>query len=245
MVGKSLLKIALLLLMSFFAKAQSQQKKLDSLHTALESASDDMVKMATLFNLGVYYAESNRDSSMFFVEASMALAKKMNQPLWVAISLTYKYYLVQQQGNLSLGFKLCNEALAIIQNDKNVYIPKELEFASEPKKYRISMIMGVYHELGNIYSRAGNKEKAIEYYKKEIQISEELNSKGGRIESNMNIGSVYASMGKLDSAFIYLTRALKNSNLTGYKTYAGYILNEIGGIYFKKGQLDSAKYYYR
>ncbi len=103
----------------------------------------------------------------------------------------------------------------------------------------------VYHELGNTWSGAGNMEKAIEYYKKEIRVSESLNSKAGLTVSNMNIGSIYFEMGKLDAAFIYSTRALKNANLTGYKTYAGYILNDIGIIYLKKGQLDSAKQYYQ
>ena len=31
----------------------------------------------------------------------------------------YKSYLVQKQANFSLSLKLCNEALAILQNEKN------------------------------------------------------------------------------------------------------------------------------
>lgn len=248
MSRKYLLKLVLLLSLPFFAKAQSQQKQLDSLHKALKNAADDTVKMVTLYNLASYYAESNRDSAMLFNEASMVVANKINQPLWVANSLLFKSYLVQREGNLSLSLKLCNEALAIFQdekNDKNAVIQKGDEFASEPKKFRKSSQSQVYHQLGNTWAGAGNKEKAIAYYKKEIRISEELNSKVGLVESNMNIGSIYNRMNKLDSAFIYSTRALENSNLTGYKTYAGIILNNIGTIYYKKGQLDSAKQYYQ
>jgi signal transduction histidine kinase len=245
---KSMLKIALLLILPFFVKAQSQQKQLDSLHVALKNAINDTVRMVTLYNLANYFIESNRDSSMFFNEASMVVANKINQPLWVANSLLLKSYLVQRQSNLSLSLKLCNEALVIFQdekNEKNAVIPREDEFASDPKKFRISSLSQVYHQLGNTWSGAGNLEKAIEYYKKEIRISEQLNSKAGLTESNMNIGTIYNEMNKLDSAFIYSTRALKYSNLTGYKTYAGIILRDIGTIYFKKGQLDSAKQYYQ
>jgi two-component system NtrC family sensor kinase len=244
----SILKIVLLLMLPFFTKAQSQQRQLDSLRTALKNAADDTVKMVTLYNLEVYFTESNRDSAMFFNEASMAVAKKINQPLWVANSLILKSYILQKQANFSVSLKLCNQALAILldeKNEKNAYIPKESAYKTEPGKYRIWETLFVYHQLGNIWSGAGNLEKAIEYYKKEIRVSESLNNIEGLVTSNMNIGSIYFEMGKLDAAFIYFTRALENANLTGYKTYAGYILNDIGIIYLKKGQLDSAKQYYQ
>jgi len=245
---KSLLKIILLLLLPFFTKAQSQQKELDSLHTALKNAANDTVKMVTLDNLAGYYAESNRDSAMFFTEKALVLAKKINQPLWIADILLVKSYLVQKQSNFTLSLKLCNEALAIVQDEKtekNAYIQKEDEFASSPRKYRLSKIIYIYHHLGNTYSGAGNKEKAIEYYKEEIRVADELNSKGGRVTSNMNIARLYQEMDQLDTALIYSNRALENATSTGYKTYTIFILRNIGTIYFKKGLLDSAKYYYQ
>ena len=131
------------------------------------------------------------------------------------------------------------------KNEKNAYIPKEHEFASEPEKFRKSFMLDVFHQLGNTWSGAGNKEKAMEYYKKEILIADELNAKGGRVTSNMNIGSIFLGMDKLDSAFVYSTRALENSKLTEWKDYIGVILRSIGTIYLKKGQSDSARHYYR
>ncbi len=248
MNSKLLLKITLLLLLSFASKAQSQQKELDSIHTALKNAANDTVKMVTLKNLASYYAESNRDSSMLFIEEAILIAKKMNQQLWIAEFLLSKSYLVQKQANYSLSLKLCNEALAIVEderNEKNAYIPKEAEFATDPKKYRQRFLISIFHQLGNTWSGAGNKAKAIEYYKEEIRIAEKLNTKGGLVTSNMNIGNIYGEMEKLDSAFLYTTRGLENANLTGRKTYAGSMLRNIGKIYFKKGQIDSAKHYYR
>jgi signal transduction histidine kinase len=248
MNSKLLLKIILFLLLPTFANAQSQQKELDSLHIALKKAANDTVKMVTLNNLASYYAESNRDSSMLFIEEAILIAKKTNQQLLIADFLLFKSYLVQKQANYSLSLKLCNEALAIVEderNEKNAYIPKDAEFATDPKKYRQRFLISVFHQLGNTWSGAGNNEKAIEYYKEEIRIAEELNTKGGLVTSNMNIGNIYGEMEKLDSAFLYTTRGLENANLTGRKTYAGNMLRNIGKIYFKKGQIDSAKHYYR
>ncbi len=245
---KIVLKIGVLVLLPFFAKAQTEEKVLDSLHTALKYSANDTVKMLTLFGLNRYHVESNRDSAMYYIEKAIAIANKINQPLWVAGFLLNKAYLLQKQFNYSLSFKLCNEALEIIQdkkNNKGAYIPPDDEFADDIEKFRISRKGGVFHQLGNTYRGAGNPEKAIEYFKKVQLIREEVKRKYDNVTSNMNIGSIYFSLGKLDSAMIYSNLALENANRKGgWKTYLGNILTDIGDIYLKKGSLDSAKTYF-
>src|SRR6187200_2261212 len=104
---RSVLKITLFLLLPFYTKAQ--QKGSDSLLMALKNAANDTVRMVTLKELVSYYTESDRDSAMFYVENAITIAKKINQPLWVAELLLLKAYLFQKQENLSLSFQLCNE----------------------------------------------------------------------------------------------------------------------------------------
>ncbi len=235
-----------LILLGFLAKAQTQSSELDSLHKVLSHAPSDTVRMFTLDGIASYYAESERDSSMYYCEASIALAEKLEQPIWMAEFLLLKSYLVQKQFNLALSLSLCNEALKILEddsNDKLAYIPKESRFASEPDKYRKALTMNVYHQLANTMSGAGNREKAIEYYKKEIQVADELGGHGGKMTSNMNIGSIYFRMDLLDSALIYSKEALKYAEITGWKDYEGNTLHTIARVFIKLGQLDSAKYY--
>jgi two-component system, NtrC family, sensor kinase len=246
---KSFIKISLLLLLPFFAKAQSQEKVLDSLHAALKYSANDTAKMRTLYSLNIFYSESNRDSAMYYIEKGIAIANKFKQPLWVAEFLILKAYILQKQSNYSLSFKLCNEALEIIQdkkNEKGAYIPPDDEFATDVEKFRISRKSGVFHQLGNTYNLVSNPERAIEYFKKVIMIHEEVKSKYSNVTANMNIGSIYFRMGKLDSALIYSNRALENANGTGgWKKYSGFILTNIGNIYLKRGLLDSAKTYFK
>jgi two-component system, NtrC family, sensor kinase len=242
------LNLLFIFLPAFFMKAQSQKAVLDSLHHVLVTAPDDTVRMVTLDNLAGYYAESNRDSSMYFTEASIVIAKKMNQQLYLADLLLTKSYLVQKQANFTLSLKLCNEALAILEdkrNEKGAYIPADDEFANDLSKYRKGMKISVYHQLGNTYAGVGDKDKAIEYFKKEIRIADELNSTGGKVTSNMNIGSIYAELKKMDSAFIYAMRALENVRISRWKDYEGFILADIGQIYLTRGLIDSAKFYFR
>ena len=244
---KLILKIGLLFLLPLFARSQTQQQKSDSLHLSLKGAPNDTIKMSAYYNLIRYYAESNRDSAMFFVGKALVIAKKINQPLWTAKLLIPKAYVLMHQGNLPLSFKLTNEAMAIVNDknsEKNVYIEKGGEFSTDTHKYRLNLLNGVLHQLGNLYVRVGNEAKAIVYYKEEIQNSELLNSKSGLVASNMNIGSIYLRLNKLDSAYFYSRKALANADITGFKTYRGSILANIGTVYFKRNQLDSAKQYY-
>jgi len=243
---KSLSKIILLLLLLFCTKAQSQQSRSDSLLSALKNAANDTVRMVTLKSLTDHYTESDRDSAMYYVENAITVAKKINQPLWVAELLLMKAYLFQKQENLSLSFKLCNEAMIILQDEKNelnAYIPKEDEFAGNPGKYRIALTINVFQELATTYANANNPNKAVEYCREQIRVSESLNSRRGLVNSNALLAGMYATR-NLDSSFIFATRALENAHLTGRKKHLGAIMAYFAGTYLLKGNIDSAKHYY-
>ena len=243
--------IKIVLLCAFFNVGFSQtntaSKYTDSLKLVLSHTKNDTIKMKTLSELSDHYTESNRDNSLFFAEQALIISKKLNQPFWITNFLLQKAYILMNQGNLPLAFKLVNEAMIIakeIKNEKNAYIEKANEFANDPHKYRLSLLGGVFHQMGNLYRRAGNKEKAIAYYKEEIKIYELFKRKRGLVTSNMNIGSIYSGLDKLDSAQFYLNKALVNSNISGFRTYQGFILESIGRIYFKRKQWNTAKHYY-
>ncbi len=244
-----LYKLTFLLIIPSFIKAQVQPTNLDSLQSALRKAPDDSVKMVALFNLAAYYIESNQDSCLYYADQGLIIGKKINQPLWVAHFLTeFQSLITMRQFNLPLSFKLANEALAITQNEKNekdVYIPSDYEF-KDPHKFRLSQIGYTIHQLGNIYSSAGNSEKAIEFYREENGIFESLKSKFAMafVQANMNIGDIYAQSNKQDSALLYCNKALDYAKQTGWKAYNAYILKIIGNVYQKRNMTDSAKSYY-
>ncbi|MFZ1800968.1 MAG: hypothetical protein WAU24_13965, partial [Chitinophagaceae bacterium] len=249
MSGKKFIKILLLLFFPLFTKAQNQSKNLDSLKLALNSAVNDSVKMVALFNMADYYTTNIPDSCQFFADKGVSVAKRINQPLWVAHFLTeYQSYLAMVSGNILLSFKFANEALKITneeKNEKDVYIPKDYEF-TEPHKFRLSLLGYTLHQLGNIYRNAGDLKKAISYYQDEIKIFESLKSKTAMafVQANMNIGSIYATTNKLDSAILFDKKSLEYAQTSGWKEYDGHILYLIGLVYEKRNRLDSARYYY-
>ncbi len=245
---KQLLKLILLLLLLICTNARAQQNELDSLKLALKNAANDTVRMLTLYNLSNYYIENNADSALFFGNQAMSTAKKLKQPLWIAILLLRpNAYITGQKGNLTAAIKYVNEARTIIEDKKNeedAYIPKEDEFAGNPHKYRISLLVGIFQRLGSIYSGTGDNEKAISYYRQEIALADSLKTNKGKVTSNMNISAIYIRLNQFDSALVHAETSLKYANLTGSTKYNGYTLQQIGTAYLKKGMTDSARYYY-
>jgi len=244
---KKIIQILLLSLVSTFVFSQTNNahKYADSLRLVLSQTTNDTIKEATLANLSGYYMESIVDSSLFFIGQAMSIAKKLNQPFWLANSLLGKSYALSRKGNLPLAFKLANEALSIVQdeaNEKNAFIPGTDRFAGKPHEYRLNILAGAYHILGN---EMIDQEKAINYYEDEISISNEIGADTRLVNSNMNIGHIFQEQGKLDSALIYSLRGLYYAEKTGYKSYEGYILRDIGNNYLQRKQIDSARYYFR
>jgi signal transduction histidine kinase len=246
------ISIAICLLFGVWKTTHGQvnylKKYADSLHVVIRQASNDTQRMDNLFRLSSYYIQSYRDSALKLNEQAMEIAKKIKQPLWVAHALNDKAFILMNQGNYLSAFNVVNEAMQLAKdekNERNLYIPDNSGILPDARKFRMTLLIGGLHQLGNIHSSAGNKEKAIEYFQEEIQISaEHFNGSVGSVSSNMNIGSIYLTKGKLDSAFIYTSRAIAYADITGYKEDKGLMLRNMGTIFFRQNQLDSARHYY-
>ncbi len=238
----------LLFLLPIIVKSQKQPYP-DSLHQALNVVENDSVRLELLEDFYGYYAESNIDSALYYTDLALAESKKIKQSLWTAMELINKSYLLQKQGNLSMSFKLLNESMAIVKDERseqNVFFPKSIrKYIDSPHEWRIYLLGGVLHNLGNTNSRAGNMEKAILNFKEVIRITKEIREKNSITHASMNIANSYLEMNKLDSAMLYARNAIMFSNNSTSKTYQSVILNTLGKIFVNQNQLDSAKYYYR
>ncbi len=238
----------LLFLLPIIVKSQKQPYP-DSLHQALNVVENDSVRLELLEDFYGYYAESNIDSALYYTDLALAESKKIKQSLWTAMELINKSYLLQKQGNLSMSFKLLNESMAIVKDERseqNVFFPKSIrKYIDSPHEWRIYLLGGVLHNLGNTNSRAGNMEKAILNFKEVIRITKEIREKNSITHASMNIANSYLEMNKLDSAMLYARNAIMFSNNSTSKTCQSVILNTLGKIFVNHNQLDSAKYYYR
>ena len=84
--------IKVLLLLIIPISVNAQQGNPDSLKQALTHAASDSARWVISFNLAYYYSEKDRDSSVYYTETGLQLARQNNKELNEAALLDVKGY---------------------------------------------------------------------------------------------------------------------------------------------------------
>jgi signal transduction histidine kinase len=240
---KSFLKIVWLLLLPAFADAQVNQFKLDSLHTALMHAANDTIRMDICSNISDFYSESNRDSSLYYMDQSLAIAKKLKLKLNEAIYLDGNAYELMHMGDYPKSLEASLQALKIAEDPESEKGLWRITFGQTAKIARLDILAGIYHDLGHLYGRTGNIDKQIVSYLKADSIASVVKDTVLQALANMNLGSVYLRNRKLDSALAFEQKSLELFETLSFnaRRYEGWALNNAAEIHLQKGQLDLSR----
>lgn len=103
--------------------------------------------------------------------------------------------------------------------------------------------INILNKLSTIYCE-NNSNKALEYARLAIQLSQPLDFKIGIIKAYNNIGIVYDITGKYDSALVNYNLSLSLSKKLNIKKQIANTLNNIGLVYWNKGEFDNALNHY-
>jgi signal transduction histidine kinase len=106
-----------------------------------------------------------------------------------------------------------------------------------------SNLASAYTVLGNAYSGLGNGEKTLEYYKKDYELSTELQLDYNIAVALTNLASVYLNANQLDSVEVYYSRALDIYNKYGVTPNIAAVLINLGVYYNKTKDYNKAKNY--
>jgi adenylate cyclase len=246
---KSLLKILLFLILPFVVTAQSPMTTLDSLHLSLRGATDDTMRLIAVDRLQHYYDEVNWDSSLYYDEIELSLARKMKFDLEQADLLRIKGYVLMKLGNYPESMEAFLQAIKIAENpenEKNIFdLPKD----QTGRFYRLNLLANVYHEYGHLYVNTGNPRKAISIYLESKRIAESVNNTSVPAFVYMNLGLSYILLNQLDSALWAEEKALAlftNTTSLQRNVYKAAVLIRMGIIYKKMGKNDiSRDYFYK
>ena len=103
-----------------------------------------------------------------------------------------------------------------------------------------------YNNIGFINKKKGEKEKAISFYTKSLEMQKELNDKKEIANCLTNIGTFYYQQGNMDTTISIYLEALKYLEESDEKKGLAIILNNIGSVYKRQGGIVTAlKYYHR
>lgn len=103
-----------------------------------------------------------------------------------------------------------------------------------------------YRAIGEVFYYKNEPSKALNYYFKSIEISEENNDYESSLKTYTDIGFFYTVYNKLEESYYYLNIALNVSKKTGNNNKnLNFLYYTIGYYYFNKNELDSALSYYK
>jgi len=99
----------------------------------------------------------------------------------------------------------------------------------------------VMGNLGVIYRRRGELDKAEEMHKKSLEIEEKLGRLGGMASEYGSLGLIYYTRGELDKAEQMYKRALGINEKLGHKKGMANQYSSLGLAYFARGKLGEAE----
>jgi len=186
--------------------------------TLLKSDKEDTTK-AIHFHLlfRQYYFTANYDSALFYADAELGLAKKLNFSKGLAQAYNNKGLIDWNKGNYDKGLENHFSALKIREK-----IGDEKGIASS------------YVNIGLIYKEQGNYDKALENYFSALKIFQKTGDKYPIAVINSNIGIIYFVQKKYDKALENLIAALTTQEEIGDKEGIAQSTHNIGNVYADK-----------
>ena len=223
---RRVLKIFLLLLLSPFCKAQTNN--IDSLKKLLQIEKQDPGRVMQLYQLSKSYLYLKPDTALLLAQQSLSLSNKIGFAKGEAISMNLIGNMFTSTGNYLKALQLKIKALKIAETTQD--------------KITIAYSLG---SISNDYSFIGDERRAIDYALKALVICKATNNVRGVGIITSNLGDSYEKLNMLDSALIYTSRgydlALQQKNKYG----TGLALVNLGNIYLKMGQPGFAMSKYR
>lgn len=132
--------------------------------------------------------------------------------------------------------------LGNLNSDLQLY-EKAMRYFSEA--YQLSQKMGKpfadpVNNIGNVYFRQGNYQRAIEHYQRALEIETENNNRLGMLNAVTNIGIAYTKAGQPKPAQEYLTQAEKLAKELRAYTGLPDILKNNSINFYRMGKLKEA-----
>jgi two-component system, NtrC family, sensor kinase len=246
---KLFVKIGFFLFFPIVLMAQSQPLQSDSLQLLLRNAPNDTARMNIYDQLGWYYAEINRDSSLFYFEKELPISRKLKLRLYEADALNGMGYALEQLGNYPKSLESYLEAQKIardVASEKNTWNLTNNAWntskSPNPKDARLDLLGWILHGTGELYGRTGNTNTKISNTFEARSLAASVRDTTLLEVTNSALGSVYFALGKLDSALLFQQEALSLYNSSDvFRKYEGDVLMSIGKIYQRKGDFALSK----
>lgn len=132
-----------------------------------------------------------------------------------------------KSGDCVNGIKYFQMALQIYEQDKHVH---------EQEQKMLPTIGIIYNQMGNAFFNLQDYVKALEYHKKDLELSEMFGDESGKAKACGNIGNTLQLLGDYDEAIHYLLRNVEISKQLNDTSGEARALYNLANTYQSKGK---------
>jgi len=194
-----------------------------------EKLTNDKDTLGTIYLfIGIHYNNFNHpNKALLYFDRELEIARDLNNQEKESaalnnIGLVYLDYFNEQ------GYDKALE-----------YFNKSLQFTSDP-----SMITIIYNNIGNVYLDKGDKNKAVEYYKKAVEFAQKADYHTATALDMLNLGNQYTDLKNFSEAQYYLQKGLLMLQKLGDKYWEWEGYDYFGRLYLAQNQKGLAKEYF-
>ncbi len=193
---------------------------------------------------GFYYAESKRDSSFYFINLHLAIARKFGLKLWEADALDNTAYALWRLGNYPGALQRFLQGIKIAEDpasEKSTWGVERYTSDKNPRTARLIILAQLHYDLASLYEEAGYTAKEFTELSEGKKIATENNDKSALSQLYERLGSYYLSKHQTNTALRCLQKSEAYSEQSGFKLLEGDCLNYIGKALLIKGDYAAAK----
>lgn len=202
--------------------------QIDSLKKVAVFGDHDTLKVKALSDLCYTFLPINQDSSIFFGEKAVALAKEINYKKGLAnsssdLGLAYFY-----KGDLNKAISLWESASAIRE-----------------KLHDKSGLAALNIKIGAAYFKLGNFEKSLSAQMKALKSFEDLENNLGVAQALNNVAAVFEMQKQYEKAREYYWKAIDTHFKNKDTLQAASVIINVGNIHYRQNNFDSAAWYWQ
>ncbi|MEW7289199.1 tetratricopeptide repeat protein [Aquimarina sp. 2304DJ70-9] len=246
--------------------SQSFQSHADSLQKLLQKPISDSLKLQYNMDLAHIYMDLDPSKMMGYADNALVLAEKLNSEQDKAFIYNYKGVYHCKKGEFQLGLQHFLSGLKIMEktnhtrgqaeglmNIGNLYLTIENYKESEKYLFRAlemsklikseNSIMMINNNLGILFSRRGDLDKALQHYDRALEKAKELSHKNQMISLYINTADIYLQKKDYKNGESYYGEAMKLSTEVGNFVAETQIKIALGQVYTFRGDFSQATKY--
>ncbi len=197
---------------------------LDTLEQGYKKVKIDSIKFSMLNDLAYYWHTRNLNTAMDYTKKGLELTFLKNEKVWHS-----RFQITQ--GAILLRMEKLDSAQTVLE------LAKEIVHESD--------LSSLNTQLGYVYERRGQLDKAADYALKSLDLGEKLNNNKAKAMAYSDLSNIFWKQAKFESGLEYGLHSLKYFETLGITDLDyGFTLYVIGNNYLALKDYEKARSYY-